>query len=410
MKSQKNIFQLVKEAYKSLNKKRYGDAVIILEKIVPYYADEPYPLFLLSLAYLFNDNFSKSKSEMLKIGIIDPDYMPFIQLEAFIKMKSSRDYESVLSYYTELTKEYPSDAHIYRALKLIKGSANFEVFQKNAKVYNFVYLPRPPGHLKKKRIRIDFDRVEKKRKKVKIHDNRVIKKKKELPKLNFKALSIFITIIALIAIAAYLVYSGFLKKLALTFSESENKNKIVDMVTIGGPNYQLLNTFNKKKTPEFYNSTQLLSGDFERAKKLIKLEKYNEALEILNKIFNSNVNYSVKERVNFLIKFIIDVDDRNYKEIEFKDIMGKSYLYRGYGIKLKGRITNLKRINQKIVFTLLVDYMDENKFTGSADVYSNLQMNGISNGDSVELCSVFISTIGKEKRIYLKARDIKKIK
>jgi hypothetical protein len=162
-------------------------------------------------------------------------------------------------------------------------------------------------------------------------------------------------------------------------------------------------------TPEHYVSTAKLEEDFNKSKKLIKTGKYNEALLLLNRINASNVNYDVKEKTNFLIKFVTGIEDRVFDNIPYERLKKKSHLYRGAAIIWKGRIANFKKRERGAIFTLLVDYKNNDQFKGTAEIYSELKENKLKNGDMVEVRGIFISSIGKDGSIHLSARGISRI-
>jgi hypothetical protein len=168
----------------------------------------------------------------------------------------------------------------------------------------------------------------------------------------------------------------------------------------------LIDKILKSKPLIFYYSNDEVINDFRKAKILIKNEKYNDALIIINKIANSNANYRVKERNEFLQKYISNVEYKNYSPIPVEKVLQKSYLYKGSFVQWKGKIANLKSSENKLQFNLLIDYTKEDKFSGVIDVFYGKENKDIKNGDIVTLEGVFINTIGNSNRIYLAADRI----
>ncbi len=386
-----NSRDLVKEAYRYLVKKKYTHAVILLEKVSVSERKHPYPFFLLAVAYLYNNKLSRASELISRLKIYHPDFIPVLHLEAFLSLKAAPDLKHVLGRYIELNSLYPGDAHIHRGLRLIKNSRDFSRLQKEAKLHDYVEIPKPKLFLKEL-------------KKVK-YDNS--KSREE----NIKRFQISLLIYSIIVVA--IVSYGFYKGVLVRFFSNEEvvvkHEREIDMVHLGGSSYDLLKKVNREMTPEHYVSTAKLKEDFIKSKRLIKTGKYNEALLLLNRINSSNVNYDVKEKTNFLIKFVTGIEDRVFENIPYENLKNKTHLYRGAAISWKGRIANFKKRERGAIFTLLVDYKNNDRFKGTAEIYSELKENEFKNGDMVEVRGVFISSIGKNGRIYLSARGISKI-
>jgi tetratricopeptide (TPR) repeat protein len=394
MSSNKLHFAILKEAYKSLFKKNKKDAEVMLEKITST-DKSPYPNFLLAIAYLFNDNFTAANKVITKLLIDYPNYMPVIHLNGFLYLKSAQNYENALSKYLELIEKHPDDKTIYKNIEAIRESDDFIKFQKKAKLTDFVHIPKPPKS-------IIEDKYSKERDRNRIKQSNIKKIKKINIKLLFLVIFILLTGVSIILI----IYS--INKKILDYTPDNYNSEKIDPVSIQGTGYGLITKLSKKKTPHFYYSSDKLISDFNNAKKLIKKKKYNKAILILNKIYNSNINFNVQEKSNFLIKFIIDIHRENFEKISPGEISQKPYLYRGYAVNWKGRVTNLKKQNNKQSFTLLIDYKSSDIFSGAADIFSE-EIYNINNGEIVEVKGIFIETIGKLNRIYLVAKDIKKI-
>lgn len=188
----------------------------------------------------------------------------------------------------------------------------------------------------------------------------------------------------------------------------EIHTETVDGVQLSGSDYRLINRINHTRTPEFYTSAAKVKNDFNRARRLIKTGKYNEAAYVLNGIYNSNATFSVREKCDFLIRFIMDVDHRSYAEILPAKILKKPYLYRGFGLRLLGKVTNLKKLPGSTSFTLLVNYRRKDIFDGVADVFQKGRNDNLVNGAMVTVDGLFVSPISKNGRLVITARDIRK--
>ena len=85
-------------------------------------------------------------------------------------------------------------------------------------------------------------------------------------------------------------------------------------------------------------------------------------------------------------------------------------MYKGLFVKWKGRVANLKKKENRLIFNLMIDYKRNDIFSGIIDVYSEKYNEGIKNGDIVEIEAVFINTIGGNNRMYFVAKTIQKVK
>jgi len=179
-----------------------------------------------------------------------------------------------------------------------------------------------------------------------------------------------------------------------------------EMIILERERNDLINKIKKERTAVFYYSNEEVFQDFNSAKVLIKKEKYNDALVLINKILNSNSTFIVKEKTDFLKKYILNIEDREYSNISFREVLKNPYLYQGFIVKWKGRIANLKKRNGKSTFTFLTEYKKDDIFTGVADVYADREFADIKNGDIIEMKAFFNSTLGNENRIYLIAKEI----
>jgi hypothetical protein len=123
---------------------------------------------------------------------------------------------------------------------------------------------------------------------------------------------------------------------------------------------------------------------------------------------NSNAGMNVKEKTDFLIKYITSSEDRKYEEIAYSAVMEKPYLYRGYSLAWSGKAANVKNKNGKVMFNLMIDYKEKERFSGIADIFCD-EKSEIKNGDSVKVSGIFISTLTESKRPYIQAKEIKKL-
>ncbi len=384
-------FSLVKQAFSAYTDSRYGDAIVILENRA-LRSGNSYMLFLLSLCYLHVDKIGKAESIIRKLKLSDPSYVPVLYLEAFLVMKSAGDRESAMYRYIELLQKFPFDRVLKKSFKRIQAATDFPAFQREARLKDFVPVPKPKRiSTVKKRIHVQ---------------QRTNRKFIYLPLL-------FILIVLMIIpgvyfhqdVAQYL--TSIVKSINMSTKEQPQHGKdVMDMVTLDGAHYDIIEKYNRNKTTEFYYSSESLKRDFNRAKEMIKAGNYNDALVILNRINASNVHHRVKGRIEFLRNFVLDIDDRPVSGFTFKRINEKPHLYRGVKIQWKGKVANLKKKNDHIVCNLLIDYKNSHRFSGVAELYAKKYPGSIENGKMIETVATFVNTIGEDNTIYLVAENI----
>ncbi len=384
-------YSLVKQAYSAYTDSRYGDAIVILENNA-LRTGNSYMLFLLSVCYLHEDKIGKAETIIRKLKLSDPAYAPVLYLEAFLVMKSAGDRESAMYRYIELLQRFPSDSVLKKSFKRIQAATDFQAFQRKARLRDFVPVPKP------KCIRISRKRVS-----VKHKTNR-----------KFIYLPLLIIFIVLIIISGIIYHkditqyiTSIVKSIGISTKEQpQDGTDVMDMVTLDGAHYDIIEKYNRDKTPEFYYSSESLKRDFKRAKEMIKAGHYNDALVILNRINASNVHHRVKDRIEFLRNFVLDIDDRPVSGYTYERLIEKPHLYRGVKIQWKGKVANLKKKNDHIVCNLLIDYKNSHRFSGVAELYAKKYPGAIENGNMVEAVATFVNTMGEDNRIYLVAENI----
>lgn len=382
-------FLLIKEAYRSFKKKKYRDSILLLEGVIESGERDPYPYILFALSLLLSDQFSRADSALKRLRMIDPEYRPYLHLDLFLFMKSAASLENVVSRYVTVLNRYPDDRYIAKMLRHLRDVRDFSDFQKGARLQEFVYLPKPQKSAFTAR---DRDTVG--------------------GKSSGKRILLLMGAIAVVVLVALLLYPN--RRTIYEYLRGERVSdakrvRDIDRINLGFPRYDLFTRISREKTDVFYPSNESIERDFNSAKHLIKKGAYNNALMLLNKLNNSNVTLMVKERVEFLIKFILDVDERDFEKVAYEKVIKKPFLYKGFAVRWTGRIANLRRKDGRLFFNLLVDYRDVNIFSGITDVYAEKDADEIENGDIVEIKAVLINIIGSERKLYLVAKEIEKM-
>lgn len=377
--------QFLGEAYRSFRKKQYSNASVILEKSVSSFNDDPYPLFLLAVCRLYSDDFSGANLVMEKLQRVNPSYIPFLQLRAFLGLKSARNREEAIAVYLNAVEKAPHDRLIKKGLRQCEDLKHFDTFQRGSKITDLVSI-RKPGAAGLPEISF-------------------LPRRRRRPRTQFggKGLKIIVLpAVAVIAVTTGIFLSGRLsiddiKRKARSLDQSSAEK--IDMVDINGSGYGLLNRINREPVKEFYASSETMITEFNDAKRLMKNGELNRAALILNKIINSNSSQVVKEKCEFLVRFIIDSDDRVYEAPDIKGIQEKPWLYRGTALELSGKTANVKKFDSGTGFTIMMDY-DGKNFRWIAQVFTKKE-NAVENGDNVKVQGVYISGIGADNRPYI---------
>jgi tetratricopeptide (TPR) repeat protein len=396
-------YRLIRDAYRSLNKKKFQEAILTLEKALSSGAGEIYILLLLSVAYLHTDQFGKLARFITKMKDMNPSYMPLIQLDAFLKLKSAAEQGEALRLYIDLIAQYPADPHIHRGRNLISAAGDFLYFQKNARLQDFVNIPRPSRNLKK---------TERKTAYVGTLGRRGIKIQKDI-RVRWRWVFLILIIIAAAAMASlgawFFMGSGHLGKGFMITKNPRADYSSIDLLSLGGTEYDLVKNIKKDRVAVYYESVRDMTDDFNRARKLIKAEKYNDALFVLNGLYNSNANFVVKEKVDFLIKFVIDLEDRDFDETPFAAMNKNKYRYRGFAVRWKGRIDRVRERGESQIYTIRLDPSGVDP-SGDADVFSGKILPGLRKGSLVLLEGVIVDFIGKDRRAYIVSRNLRILK
>lgn len=392
----KSNYKLIKDAYASLNKRKFDEAIPVLEHVLSSGTGDIYVLLLLSVAYLHTNQFGKLARFITKMKQMDAAFVPLLQMEAFLKLKSASGLEEALHIYLELETKYPGEPHFHRGRDLIARAKDFTQFQKNARLLDFVNIPRPPRRLENTGKSVFVGTLGKKG--IKIHRSGTV---------SLKTVGKIGAIIAAACLAAlviaYAVSSGYPGRLFTKTYRPPRDTGPVDMITLSGTEYDIIKNMRADRVRVFYKSIHDMTEDFNRARRLIKSGEYNRAVTLLNGIMNSNVNYVVKEKADFLIKFVINSEDRVYEDIPCRSVIDKKYLYRGYAVRWRGVVTRIKERDESQVFTLRVDGAEAG---GDADVFSRRIVKGLVKGSRVEMEGVIVDFMGQEKNAYIVSNRI----
>lgn len=367
MKGNKRI---IKDAYSAYRKKRYAEAAAVLENVLQSGDRDPYVKTLLAAVYLRSGRIDRAASLVEQAVREEAGYLPADKISAFLYMKSAPDRESAASAYASVIAKHPEDRSLKKAMKRIVTEPDFQSFQKKALLSDFAEPPDPSS------VEISGHRP---------GGRRAVSAAPFLRKKAFLLLTA--TVFSFVFFAGS--YYFFRNYSELFDVQSKTDFTPVELATISGSDHDIERGAPEKARPEFYADSAGLNRDYNRARHLIKEGFPNEALVILNRIINSNASFSVKERADFLIDFISAMDERTFEKLDLSELAEKPYLYRGVAVNCSGKVANLRRRQNGYTFTLLLDYRESDRFSGTADVFYETNKVDFENGSIVDMDAVF---------------------
>lgn len=396
MQSRGNAFRYQHEAYRAFRKKNYAKAIIILERGRDSGHEDHYSLFLHALCLLYSNNFTAVNPVMEKIEKISPSYSPFIQLKTFLALKSSTSREEAIQAYISGLEKKSSDRLLRSGLKHVENAPDFYKYQKEARITGLVYVPKPgdvdkPGNFLHLKAPLQIRRT-----------GRHVQGTSPLRFFVYVGVAIISVAVSVVLVNRGIVYFSHDKNAVRLDSESQNR---IDMVDISGSAYGLINRISQEKMPEFYASGEALTRDFSEARLLVKKGLFNKALLLLNKIANSNASYPVKEKSDFLVRFIMDSPERIYEEISLSGINAKPWLYRGSAVRFTGKAVNVRENRNGASFSVMIGF-DGKNFSGICDVF-NPVTGIVSNGNTVEVMGIYIMSVGNRPAPYVSAEKVR---
>ncbi|HPS58099.1 MAG TPA: hypothetical protein PK514_08325 [Spirochaetota bacterium] len=390
MSERRQNFKILREAYRSFRRKQYANAAVILEKSTQSFPDNPYPLFLLAVTRLYSADLAGANTVMEKLQRVNSTYVPFLQLRAFMGLKSSVNREQAISVYLNALEKAPHDRMLLKGLRQCEDLNNFASFQKNSRITDLVVI-NGPGIVNMPEVSF--------------RPRRRATSKGHGGNKRVKIAGIIIVLLAAIAAGLYIagihIPEGIRDKVITINSDDAAK---IDMVDVSGSGYGLLDRISREPAKEFYTSPDVMISEFNEARKLMKRGEFNRAAMILNRIINSNASQVVKEKCEFLVRFMIDSDERTYEKPDIKGIQDKPWLYRGVAFELEGKTANVKKFSNGTGFTLMVDY-DGKNFRWIAQVFTPAA-DAVENGDNVKVQGVYIAGIGAEGKPYISSARV----
>lgn len=395
-------YRLIRDAYRSLGRKKFQEAILLLEKALSSGAGDIYVLLLLSVGYLHADQFGMLARCITKMKETDRTYLPLIQLEAFLKLKSAASRDEALRLYIDLAARYPADPHLHRARGLVGDVNDFSTFQKAARLQDFVSVPSPSQGMRKA-TRKNVDSGNPGRRGVASRQGRLRRR----PLVG--GIIISVALVLGVAGAWFLAHSVFFNGAQTRRHGARPDFGSVDQVSLSGTEYDLVKNVPASRVAVQYRSVRDVTFDFDRARRLIKSGKYNDAVFILNGLYNSNVNFVVKEKVDFLIKFVTDIDDRDFDPVPYSKVAETKFRYRGYAVRWQGTIGRIRERSNSRIILLKVEAPGGGE-SGEADVFTERILSGMEKNSRVVIEGVIVDFPGKDQRVYIAARSVRLLK
>jgi hypothetical protein len=325
-----------------------------------------------------------------------------VQKEAYQKLKSAGKAEEALRVYVELSAKYPADPHISRGRGLVAGAGDFSAFQKDARLRDFVDVPPPPGRLKKARRGVYTGTLG--HRGIRIHGGSGTARRNMVLRA---VVVVFLVALGSAGIWALARYG--IPPLMERFLGAGNDRDEIDMVNVSGTEFDLVKSIRKETVPVYYRSARDMTADFDRSRSLIKNRRYNEALLILNGLHHSNVNFVVKEKAEFLIKFVVNQEERDFEEISCRRVCENDYRYRGFAVRWKGSVESAREKDRSTIIALSVEAPGGGA-PCRADIYSSRRVPKLEKGSRVVVEGVIIDFPGKERRPYVESRGIRPLR
>ncbi len=387
---------VVYEAYRVYKKGRFLEVLALLDSPALASSRDPLGIILCAMACLQLNKFSRAEELLSKAGSIAPHYSLYHQLRGFLYLKAASDFESALLYYGELLGKYPSDKAIAKSLARLRRVRQFDDFQRNAKLEDFVMLTKPSRQLFR---RGDISKPE---------GSRSYSSRKYAFVPSRRAFLIILAAILLGSIGI-IICNRIIPEFVSKTHVFSSRYAEIEQISLDGSGFELLERISKKTPLEYYYNAASLQEDFRASKQLIKNGRLNAALITINKIIHSNANMSVRERAAFLKSFISAIEDREWEEVPFTEIMKRPHLYGGFSLAWKGKIANYKKRQNASVFHLLIDYRSTDQFAGIAEVFCEQCGGELKNGDMVSVKGIFMDVITAGTP-YLHGREALKVK
>jgi hypothetical protein len=329
----------LEKALASFRKKRYSEAIQILEPMVVNYRDSFKFYYLLGLSCLYSGDLSGAttylrRAEQLKAGDTDVELaMAALQLRR-------RDIKGAIETYLNVIENHVGDKRAKRALDFLRKNTD------ESRIAELV----DTGLIEKFYPRIA----------------------KEAP---------WAALLTLLGAAILLFAIGFIT--VKYFQDKPSARPEVDLISLELGKNESPVTANQ--TAKFILTEKQVKTSFERAKKFFSEYRDNAGLREVNAILQSNASDYIKSKSKELASLAIEPSFQSLRDYpEFEEMMKDPTLFEGCYVKWKGRVANYLSDKQGCSFDFLVGYEDKSVLRGIISVRFKKDM-GLDPEHSIEL-------------------------
>lgn len=377
--------QFLKKAYRELKHERFYEALAYAEKAGEELPDLSWPYFIAAVCYVYLGRFTEAESSMRLCEKNDHDFFPLAELKVFLALKSAPSREGALQIAADTLTRFPESIHIKKLLHHAEGFSGFSEFQKKARLRDYVTIPLPPKLSKSPARKKRRDRSAGKR------------VKRIAPSVAIGRILLFSVVVLLLVLAAFFFYRRV--------AEKRGGTALLDTVVLSGGEMDMLGGKKREDSAPEYITSAEVRADFLRARNMIKSGKKNEAVVLLNDIHASNAGFTVREKVDFLIRYVIDDRDRTYETLPPEKLQHAPWRYKGYAVQWQGKVANISHGEASTAFTLLLNY-EEGTLAGVVSVLANRAYGDLENGAPVQVQGILLGSPEKGERLYLQGRAI----
>ena len=327
---------LIKQASRLLRKRKFAQVISLLEPKIFHYRNSFQYYFMLGLSCLANGDLSGATSYLNRAAQLNAtDVDCRLALAALQFMKSNID--ETLKTWLDIIETDRKNKTAHAGLALLrKGTQPADVYEDPKKRVTLLPLPR-----------------------------------KNLPIL---PAAVVLLVLGLAAAGAILL-PRVLKPSVQTRVEAQGLDVIIDegplRSDVGESRYQL--------------SSKEIESALENAKKLFNRYRDNLALVEINRLLHSNASENVKNVARLLKDHVQTPDFGDFRDnFSLAEVQRDPVLFDGCTVWWKGKIANLRVTSEKMEFTFLVGYHDEEELEGTVPVTLGFAAK-IGSGDNLDL-------------------------
>ncbi|MBN1499651.1 MAG: hypothetical protein JW982_05830 [Spirochaetes bacterium] len=376
------------EAYKIFRSKKFKESANFIETFLQKYKniDDFYLNYLLILNYLHLGNFSRVQNIINSWKRTNPDNAALHEIEAYILLKGAPGIESPLLKYIECSEKFPFNKKFKSILSELRTCTDFQNFQKSVKLEDCTTIKKPE------------------------YRRSILNRKRAIRITRMYHLKKIIVILMGIFILFTFFFILFNKIISIPDKSNMTGKKVINskydgrLLDLEDIRYSLIDKKPDFEYMKYYTNESELKKDFISAQYRLKENHVNEALIILNSIYNSNANLAVKDKVVFLQNYIssIDPEERAASEIDIQLLLLNPAIYNGVLLDFEGVVYNLKHKDEKTIFSIKPADSIKNYYL---EVYFDKNVK-VEEEKKVKLTGIFINRVS-DNGIYIQGINVK---